>query len=88
MVLEPLGENITNYGASSLGGDMVTQLGATLANPDASTVGKEDIIAANPDVIFVFTQSCSARCMQVQHVPRMESKPLQRAYIQTQQLTK
>ncbi|MEQ2412506.1 ABC transporter substrate-binding protein [Blautia acetigignens] len=53
MVLEPLGENITNYGASSLGGDMVTQLGATLANPDASTVGKEDIIAANPDVIFV-----------------------------------
>ena len=32
---------------------MVTQLGATLANPDASTVGKEDIIAANPDVIFV-----------------------------------
>ena len=36
----------------SLGGDMVTQLGATLANPDASTAGKEDIIAANPDVIF------------------------------------
>ena len=53
MVLEPLGEDITNYGASSLGGDMVTKLGATLANPDASTVGKEDIIAANPDVIFV-----------------------------------
>ena len=45
--------NITNYGAKSLGGDMVTQLGATLANPDASTAGKEDIIAANPDVIFV-----------------------------------
>ena len=37
MVLEPLGEDITNYGAKSLGGDMVTQLGATLANPDAST---------------------------------------------------
>ena len=53
MVLEPLGEDITNYGAKSLGGDMVTQLGATLANPDASTAGKEDIIAANPDVIFV-----------------------------------
>ena len=46
-------EDITNYGAKSLGGDMVTQLGATLANPDASTAGKEDIIAANPDVIFV-----------------------------------
>ncbi len=53
LVVEPLGEDISNYGSDSLGGDMVTQLGATLANPDASTVGKEDIIAANPDVIFV-----------------------------------
>ena len=55
MVLEPLGDDITNYGVKSLGGDMVTQLGATLANPDASTVGKEDIIAANPDVTLWFT---------------------------------
>lgn len=53
LILEPLGDDITNYGALSLGGDMVTKLGATLANPDASTVGKEDIVAANPDVIFV-----------------------------------
>lgn len=53
LILEPMGEDITNYGASSLGGDMVTQLGAELANPDASSVGKEDIVAANPDVIFV-----------------------------------
>ncbi|MDD3277487.1 MAG: ABC transporter substrate-binding protein [Lachnospiraceae bacterium] len=53
LILEPMGDSITNYGKSSLGGDMVTALGATLANPDASTVGKEDIIAANPDVIFV-----------------------------------
>ena len=30
MVLEPLGDDITNYGVKSLGGDMVTQLGATL----------------------------------------------------------
>ena len=53
LILEPYGEDISNYGAKSLGGDMVTQLGAELANPDASSVGKEDIIAANPDVIFV-----------------------------------
>lgn len=53
LILEPLGDDITNYGKTSLGGDMVTNLGAKLANPDASTVGKEDIIAANPDVIFV-----------------------------------
>lgn len=42
-----------NYGASSLGGDMVTQLGGVLLNADASDLGKEDVIAANPDVIFV-----------------------------------
>lgn len=53
LVLEPIGEDITNYGAKSLGGDMITALGAELANADAATVGKEDIIAANPDVIFV-----------------------------------
>ena len=53
LIVEPLGEDISNYGASSLAGDMATQLGATLANPDAATVGKEDIVAANPDVIFV-----------------------------------
>ena len=53
LVIENLNGTFTNYGASSIAGDMVTQLGGTLANPDASSVGKEDIIAANPDVIFV-----------------------------------
>ena len=32
---------------------MVIKLGGELANPDASQIGKEDVIAANPDVIFV-----------------------------------
>lgn len=53
LILEPLGDSITNYGADSLGGDMATALGAELANPDAAELGKEDIVAANPDVIFV-----------------------------------
>ena len=48
MVLEPLGDDITNYGVKSLGGDMVTQLGATLANPDASTVGKRGYHRSQP----------------------------------------
>ena len=65
MVLEPLGDDITNYGVKSLGGDMVTQLGATLANPDASTVGKEDIIAANPDVIFVVYMPYAVRVLSI-----------------------
>lgn len=53
MVLEFWNDSFANYHAGSLGGDMVVQLGGTLANPDASSVGKEDVIAANPDVIFV-----------------------------------
>ena len=53
MVVESMNDTFTNYGAASIAGDMVTQLGASLANPDASTVGKEDILAADPDVIFV-----------------------------------
>lgn len=53
MVLETYTDSYTNYGATSLGGDMVTQLGGVLANADASSVGKEDIVAANPDVFFV-----------------------------------
>lgn len=53
MVLESWKDSYTNYGAKSLGGDMVVKLGGILANPDASSVGKEDVAAANPDVIFV-----------------------------------
>ncbi|MSS64141.1 ABC transporter substrate-binding protein [Velocimicrobium porci] len=53
LVLESYDGTFTNYNASSLGGDMVTQLGGVLANQDGSSLGKEDVIAANPDVIFV-----------------------------------
>ena len=53
LILESYKDSYSNYGATSLGGDMVTQLGGVLANPDASSLGKEDVIVANPDVIFV-----------------------------------
>ncbi|MDK7733361.1 ABC transporter substrate-binding protein [Propionimicrobium lymphophilum] len=53
MILEPIKGEITNYGTTSLAGDMVTKLGGKLANPDAKKVGKEDIVSANPEVIFV-----------------------------------
>lgn len=52
-VIEFMGDNIWNYGASSLGGDMVTALGGTLVSPDGSELGKEDLVALDPDVIFV-----------------------------------
>lgn len=52
-VVEPLGGNITNYGASSLAGDMVVQLGGELVKPEGNEMGKEDLVACDPDVIFV-----------------------------------
>ena len=52
-VIEFLNDDISNYGASSLEGDMITQLGGELAAPDAKQVGKEDLVEQNPDVIFV-----------------------------------
>lgn len=52
-VIEFMGDSIWNYGASSLGGDMITALGGTLAAPDVSELGKEDLVALDPDVIFV-----------------------------------
>lgn len=59
LVLESGKDGFTNYNATSLGGDMVTQLGGVLANPDGGRLGKEDVIAANPDVIFVVYMSYS-----------------------------
>jgi iron complex transport system substrate-binding protein len=53
LILEFQGDTIVNYGASSLGGDMVTKLGGKLVNEDGADLGKEDIINLNPDVIFV-----------------------------------
>lgn len=53
LILEPMGDKFSNYNGDTLGGDMVTKLGGQLLNADGGNVGKEDIIAANPDVIFV-----------------------------------
>ena len=53
LILESNKGTFTNYGATSLGGDMVTKLGGKLVNTDSNEMGKEDVITANPDVIFV-----------------------------------
>ena len=52
-VIEFLGDKISNYSAKQLGGSMVEALGGTLANSDASEIGKEDLVELDPDVIFV-----------------------------------
>ncbi len=53
MIIEPINGKITNYGSKTLGGNMVEALGAELIVPEGNDVGKEDIVAANPDIIFV-----------------------------------
>lgn len=52
-VVEPIGGGMTNYGADTLAGDMVTQLGGTLVKPEGGEMGKEDLVQTDPDVIFV-----------------------------------
>ena len=52
-VVEPIGGNVTNYGANSLAGDMVTQLGGVLVQPEGSEMSKETLVWLTPNVIFV-----------------------------------
>lgn len=53
-VLEPYADGaITNYSAKSLGGDMVLQLGGELVKPEGGEMSKEELILADPDVIFI-----------------------------------
>lgn len=52
-VVEPIGGTVTNYGANTLAGDMVTQLGGQLVQPEGSEMSKEALVTADPEVIFV-----------------------------------
>ena len=40
------------YGENSVGGDMATQVGADLVAKESGTIGAEDLVKLNPDVIF------------------------------------
>ena len=53
LIVEFLGNDISNYGENSLGGDMVKSLGGNLVAKSQSKLGKEDIVSLNPDVIYV-----------------------------------
>lgn len=52
-MVEPINDNITNYGKASLGGNMIEALGGELALTEFAQIGKEDLLAADPEVIFV-----------------------------------
>lgn len=53
LIVEFMSDSISNYGSATLGGDLVTSLGANLIKADGSNLGKETIITLDPDVIFV-----------------------------------
>ena len=56
LVIEFLGDMIWNYDKTMLAGDMVTAMGGQLLDVPED-MGKEDIINADPDVIFVIGES-------------------------------
>ncbi|SCH88182.1 MULTISPECIES: ABC transporter substrate-binding protein [unclassified Romboutsia] len=53
LIIEYMDGQIYTYGASTLGGDMVSILGGELLNPNGGNISEEDLIKLNPDSIFV-----------------------------------
>lgn len=52
LVMEMEKDGVRVYGENTLGGDMVTQLGAQLVTAPENKMSSEALIASNPDVIF------------------------------------
>lgn len=53
LIIEFESDNIRVYGKTSLVGDMAISLGADLITEKTNSIGQEDLILLNPDVIFV-----------------------------------
>jgi iron complex transport system substrate-binding protein len=53
LIMETQRNGIRVYGRNSLGGDMAAKLGADVYAAESSVISSEDLIAQNPDVIFV-----------------------------------
>ena len=53
LILEKGIDGFINYGADSLAGDMVTQIGGTLAKQESAVMTAEEVAEANPDVLFI-----------------------------------
>ena len=53
LIVEFYDDKISGYGKTTLGGDMVTKLGAKLLNEEGNPLSKEDLVKLNPDCIFV-----------------------------------
>lgn len=53
LILEKGTDGFINYGADSLAGDMVNQIGGTLAKQESAVMTAEEVAQANPDVLFI-----------------------------------
>ncbi len=71
IIVEFMNDQISTYGANSLGGDMVTKLGANLVKPDGGKISEEDLVNLNPDSIFVVYMDRSDENVPKQEVNRI-----------------
>lgn len=77
LIVEFYDDKISTYGANTLGGDMVTKLGAKLLHPEGRNMSTEDLIKLNPDSIFVVYMDKSDEKVPTQEVNRiLENKAL------------
>lgn len=53
LILEKGIDGFINYGADSLAGDMVNQIGGTLAKQESAVMTAEEVAEINPDVLFI-----------------------------------
>lgn len=53
LILEKGMDGFINYGIDSLAGDMVMQIGGTLAKQESGLLTAEEVVNANPDVLFI-----------------------------------
>lgn len=53
LIVEYLGKDIHVYGEKTLAGDILRRMGGELLGADLQSIGKEQIIEMDPDVIFV-----------------------------------
>lgn len=68
VALEVYDDSIYVYGEDQLVGDMILQLGAELALPEGGDIGAEDLVALNPDVIFVIYMDREHEGMSINNV--------------------
>lgn len=53
LVVEPMGKELHIYGQQTLAGTIVTRLGGHLLAPNGTSIGNEELIGLNPEVLFV-----------------------------------